>query len=167
MEELIAQLSKDFPDFNFVTGEICCWSPARQEIIYDPDKTDSTSRWTILHELGHALLGHSSYQSDFELLKLEVAAWDRAQELDKTYGQKISLEHIQNCLDTYREWLYRRSLCPTCGNSSLQENPTRYRCFNCHTVWKVTAARFCRPYRRVHLSENEKSPGPKAPATFM
>src|ERR1019366_9331000 len=157
MDSLVQKLTKDFPAIQFTAGRIFCWSPAAQEIVYNPSKAKPSGRWAVLHELSHALLGHENYSYDFELIKLEVAAWHKAQEIQSGYGLKISTEHIQNCLDTYRDWLYRRSLCPTCGNSSLQQNPTRYQCFNCHTVWKVTAARFCRPYRRTHLKENEKS----------
>src|ERR1700685_747138 len=99
MEKFVSKLSKDFPGFRFVAGTVSCWSPAKQEIIYNPSKASSASRWSVLHEVGHALLGHESYRSDFELLKLEAAAWDKAQELEKKYGQKINTEHIQNCLD--------------------------------------------------------------------
>ncbi len=149
MEGFINRLSKDFPGLDFIAGKVFCWSPVKNQITYNPTKGQPAGRWAVLHELGHALMDHKSYGSDFELVKLEVAAWQKAKELEKKYGQKISPEHIQNCLDTYREWLYRRSLCPACGNSSLQQSPTSYRCFNCHTVWKVTAARFCRPYRKT------------------
>src|ERR1700722_15355229 len=168
MDSLINQLKIDFPKLKFSAGTNFCWSPATQEIVYNPAKPKPSGRWAVLHELGHALLDHTNYSYDFELVKLEVAAWHKAQELESQYRQKISPEHIQNCLDTYRDWLYRRSLCPACGNSSLQQSPTRYQCFNCHTVWKVTAARFCRPYRRTHLAENEKSPETiTSQATFM
>jgi hypothetical protein len=52
-------------------------------------------------------------------------------------------------LDTYRDWLYKRSICPTCTAKCLQQGDfVHYRCFNCHTTWRVTASRFCRAYRR-------------------
>ena len=167
MDELVAKLKRDFPQFNFRAGQSFCWSPNQQEIVYSSNNSKPASLWALLHELSHALLSHSSYSSDFELLRLEVAAWDKAQELEATYSQKINTEHIQNCLDTYREWLHRRSTCPTCGNSSLQQSTTKYHCFNCHAVWKVTASRFCRPYRQINVSENKKSSELIAQTTFM
>ncbi|HUD10390.1 MAG TPA: hypothetical protein VMR28_01815 [Candidatus Saccharimonadales bacterium] len=166
MDDLVQQLSKDFPTVHFQTGKSFRWAPNQKEITYRQDGK-SNGAWTILHELGHALLGHKNYNSDFELLKLEVAAWGKAQELQIKYSQRINPEYIQNCLDTYREWLHRRSTCPMCSNRSLQSSSTEYGCFNCHTSWKVTTARFCRPYRRIHSSENEKSPETKAQATFI
>lgn len=168
MDELVISLKRDFPTLSFQAGRVFCWSPKQQEIFYRENSSGDTSKWALLHELSHALLGHKTYNSDFELLCLEVAAWDKAKEIGAKYGQQIDPEHIQNCLDTYREWLHRRSTCPACGNGSFQQNATTYGCFNCHATWKVTAARFCRPYRRIHaLPKNEKSLEPKAPATFM
>jgi hypothetical protein len=28
-----------------------------------------------------------------------------------------------------------------------QDDHQHYRCFNCHTVWRVSTSRFCRAYR--------------------
>src|SRR5579884_4079162 len=107
MEDFIQRLSKDFPGLSFCAGKSFSWSPSNCQIIYKAQATlTSPCKWAILHELGHALLEHFSYASDFELLKLEVAAWHRAQTIAPTYSENISEDHIQNCLDTYREWLH-------------------------------------------------------------
>ena len=152
MDQYILQLSKDFPGVSFVAGPGFCWSPRKRQIIYAPKETVSPAcKWAIWHELGHALLNHFSYASDFELLRLEVAAWQKAEEIAASYKEKIKEDHIQNCLDTYREWLHRRSTCPVCGNRSLQHSAQQYRCFNCHTTWKVSTSRFCRPYRQLDV----------------
>lgn len=106
--------------------------------------------WSLLHETGHALLGHTSYVADIELLKLEVAAWDRAKQLAKELGTSIDENHIQDCLDTYRDWLDKRSICPNCGTKSIQtDKGSKYRCFNCHTTWRVSNNRFGRAYRQT------------------
>jgi hypothetical protein len=103
-----------------------------------------------LHETGHALLGHTSYQADFELVRLEAAAWERAKSLALSLDMTIDEGHIQNCLDTYRDWLHKRSLCPSCGTQSLQQGDfVHYRCHNCHTKWRVGTDRFCRAYRQT------------------
>ena len=166
MDKLLIDLKHDYPDINFIEGSSFHWSPSKKQIIYKAASQDINDTWALLHEVGHALLKHSSYSSDFELLKLEVAAWEKAQEIQSKYSIKVDSEHIQNCLDTYREWLYQRSSCPSCNNTCLQTSLTEYRCFNCHSVWEVTIARFCRPYRRLHSSQNKKSPETIVQATF-
>ena len=41
-----------------------------------------------------------------------------------------------------------RSICPQCTTKALQQSDyAHYRCFNCHTRWRVTPSRFCRAYR--------------------
>jgi predicted RNA-binding Zn-ribbon protein involved in translation (DUF1610 family) len=59
----------------------------------------------------------------------------------------LNPDHIQDCLDTYRDWLHRRSRCPTCGMHVLQDKSNSYKCFNCGTSWQVSGRRFARPYR--------------------
>ncbi len=108
-----------------------------------------TDEWSILHELAHAKLNHNNYYSDFELVKLELDAWQEAKEIAKNYGIKIDSEHIEDCLDTYRDWLHQRATCPTCQTVSTQRDPNTYQCFNCRTSWHVSNSRFCRPYRKV------------------
>ena len=145
---MLDQLRMRFPDLQFVAGSRFCWSPATNEIIYDADRQDETAMWSLLHETGHALLEHQSYLADFELLRIEMAAWQKARQLAADLDITINENHIQDCLDTYRDWLYKRSICPTCSTKALQQNDyAHYRCFNCHTVWKVTPSRFCRAYR--------------------
>lgn len=165
MEQLVSNLRSDFPALTFTEGKIFCWSPKQQEIVYTLTKLKATSPWALLHEVGHGLLGHFNYTSDFELLRLEVAAWEKAREIASRYDIKISDEHIQNCLDTYREWLHRRSTCPHCSNRSLQQNHTAYHCFNCQTTWQVSASRFCRAYRQLERG-NKKAPTQNAQTLF-
>lgn len=167
MDKLVFQLNNDFPQLIFKSSNGFCWSPIHKTIMYNPKNSSLKGSWALLHEVGHGLLNHVSYSTDFELLHLEVAAWDKALDLQTKYKQKIDPEHIQNCLDTYREWLHRRSTCPVCGNNCLQQTINKYQCFNCHTSWKVTASRFCRPYRRLWLGQIEKSPMISSQATFL
>ncbi len=148
MQSLLAELKTRFPDLRFTAGPQFSWSPETGEIIYKEAASGQKAVWSLLHETGHALLDHHSYKADIELLRLEVDAWEQARSLANDLGVKIDDNHIQNCLDTYRDWLYKRSICPECGTKSLQQGDyVHYHCFNCHTVWKVTANRFCRAYR--------------------
>ena len=153
MDRLLATLRSHYPYLIVTPGRQFYWSPETGEVFFrqdvSDDVNDQTAAWSLLHETGHALLQHHSYSGDFELLQLELDAWERARKLGQDAGIKIDEEHIQDCLDTYRDWLYKRSICPECGTKCLQQdNRRRYQCFNCHSVWHVSASRFHRAYRR-------------------
>ena len=146
---LLDRLSTDYPDICFEPGDSFCWSPADKHITYRDDASGVEGMYSLLHEIGHASLGHKHYRQDFELLLLEVAAWQQATTLGPRYGVNIDEDHLQDCLDSYRDWLYRRSVCPVCTTKALQrDGEPIYECFNCHTTWQVAPSRFCRPYRR-------------------
>lgn len=148
MDTIVKSLALQFPHLRFTAGPTFCWSPQKQEILYNTAQDPLTAAWSLLHETGHAILEHTSYKADFELLTLEIAAWDQARELGMQYAIEIDEDHIQDCIDTYRDWLYRRSICPSCTTKCLQQaTMTHYKCFNCHTSWRVTPSRFCRSYR--------------------
>lgn len=159
MEKLLKELAHDYPAVQFVASRTFYWSPATNQVYYS-SRAAGDGSWSVLHELAHALLGHSSYAHDIELLQLEVAAWEKAKQLGGRYNIAIDSDHIEDCLDSYRDWLYKRSICPSCGAKSIQQDGVpRYQCFNCHNVWRVTPSRFCRPYRQCDGYK-------KSPATF-
>jgi hypothetical protein len=147
-KDFISQLAKDYPALKFQPGSQDHWSPKSQTITYDKAEALEKMCCGILHELAHAVLDHTSYNSDFELVKLESEAWSLAAKMGQKYGVEIDDEHIQNCLDTYRDWLHRRSACPKCGTHVLQKDVKHYQCYNCQASWQVSAGRFVRPYRR-------------------
>ena len=115
--------------------------------MYKTLQTD-TDAWALLHELGHALLDHQVFATDIDLLQIEVEAWHKAQLIAKPYGIDIAWQHVEQCLDSYRDWLHARSTCPTCQLVTLQVNARLYQCFNCNNQWQVTKSRLCRPHRR-------------------
>ena len=153
---LLKELGVDFPKLVFTAGGSNHWSPETSQVFYDKKQPEPLRAWSLLHELAHAFLTHTSYTSDFELLKLEVKAWEEAKTLGQKYGVVIDEEHIQDCLDTYRDWLHKRSTCPTCSLRSAQKDEHTYLCFNCGTNWKVSSARFARAYRRTATSTLKK-----------
>lgn len=160
MQQLINQLSGRFSDLAYTAGDDFSWSAECSTVCYPADslhtRPDSanTAKWSLLHETAHGLLGHENYRADYELLQMEIAAWERAIELAGDYEITIDDDHIQDCLDTYRDWLYQRSLCPNCGVQCLQQADYKhYGCFNCHAVWSVSANRFTRTYRAKRLAE--------------
>ena len=143
---LITQIEADFPQFSFKENADAHWSFVTKTIFFVANESEEVA-WTLLHELGHALLDHSSYGSDIELLQKEAAAWFKARELAERYKVPLKEEYIEDCLDTYRDWLHKRSSCPECGLQGVQHSKALYYCFNCQARWKVTDQRFCRPYR--------------------
>lgn len=164
MQKLLRKVRGDYPKITFRQSDKFCWSPKKSEVLYDTsDQNSPTSDWSLLHEVGHALLEHKTYSSDIELIEMEAAAWQKAQELGRNYGHKIDEDHIQDCLDTYRDWLHQRSACPRCNNRSLQQDNRHYKCFNCGQIWVVSASRFCRPYR---LTKQTKTSPLKHKTTF-
>lgn len=160
LDALLEQLRADFPQVQFVAGTRFYWSPAKQQVYYTYTTNGAPTIFSLLHETGHALLEHRRYTLDFELLELEAAAWQRARALGKTYGITIDEDHIQDCLDTYRDWLYRRSICPSCTSKALQQDDgRRYQCYNCHASWLVSPSRFCRPYRKSQFQATHAASG--------
>ena len=147
MHDLIQKIQHKFPGISFTQDHSFHWSAQRKTIYYNAK--DENPAWSLLHELGHASLGHSNYISDIVLLRMEAAAWEQACEFGKQFDITINQDHINECLDTYRDWLYKRSICPTCTAHGVQTDSRVYLCINCHTSWAVSKNRFCRTYRKT------------------
>lgn len=137
-KSLLARLRNDFTQLSFRVGDDFRWSPGSHTVWYEKGSDDVI---TLLHETAHGLLGHATYASDVELLQLERAAWSKASELGTDYGYPVSEEEVERALDTYREWLHARSLCPNCNQNGIQQSDHRYLCVVCGQQWKVNDAR--------------------------
>lgn len=148
MKPTLKKLQTLLPNIQFKTSDSYYWSPKSRTVFYNNQQADKLGTWALLHEAGHAVLNHEHYETDFELLLFEVAAWEQARTLADQMGHAIDPEHIQDCLDTYRDWLHQRATCPRCGIISLETSTREYQCFNCQAEWQVSPSRFCRPYRR-------------------
>lgn len=141
------------------------WSPRNKTLHYVADRLDDTAgRAALVHEACHAILGHTKYSTDAELLMLEVDAWGKAKELSSDLGLDIDPDHVEDSLDTYREWLYARSTCPHCRSTGLQTDKHTYRCISCKSDWHVSPSRFCRVYRM--RSRHSKTP-PQSPGAVF
>jgi hypothetical protein len=148
LDALLERIASDYPDLQFIESAHFSWHAGKKHVSYKKNsKNTLRDMLALLHELGHAILEHKDYKHDIELVQLEVAAWDKAQELANTYGLEMDDEYIQDCIDTYRDWLHLRATCPTCYARSLQASTSRYKCFNCQSSWQVSRSRLCRPYR--------------------
>ena len=125
----------------FVKSDVFGWNANERTVMYAPDAPHAPA--FLLHELGHALLGHADYSDDIHLLAMERAAWDKALQLAPEYDVAITDELIEESLDTYRDWLHSRSLCPHCNATGVQTAPRHYQCLACHHAWRVNEARTC------------------------
>lgn len=148
LDALLRRIAADYPDLTFIESAHFSWHAGRKHISFHSSGTNTEhNMWALLHELGHAISEHKDYRHDIELVQLEVIAWEKAHSLAKHYGLQIDEEYIQDCVDTYRDWLHLRATCPTCYARSLQASERHYHCFNCQTEWQVSRSRLCRPYR--------------------
>ncbi|HUC87110.1 MAG TPA: hypothetical protein VMR75_02170 [Candidatus Saccharimonadales bacterium] len=141
---------KDFPQFTFVPGKFFMWSPHTNSILYDKRRSSQNDgKIALVHEIGHALLGHRLYRYDMELMKMEMDAWDQVRQLAPKYNLYVDEEHIARCIATYDEWLTKRATCPDCQNFSLQKGRDQYGCFACGSIWRVNWRKDRRVTRRV------------------
>lgn len=147
MENLLQNLKASHPSLTFEVGETFCWIASESLITYKTTGSDSDS-WSLLHELGHARLRHSDYTSDADLLRKELDAWQEALRISTDQAIVIDPDHIESCLDSYRDWLNKRSTCPMCNLQGVQKPSRAYACINCKHTWRVSRELLCRPYRR-------------------
>jgi hypothetical protein len=153
MQNTINTILSEYSTIQFLEDTMYFWSPKNREIHYKKSASTEADVWKLLHEIGHALLNHERFRIDIELIHMEIAAWSKAKQIAKKYDIEILDNHIQDCLDTYRDWLYRRSICPNCMSTGLQDTASVYRCINCLNTWRVSASRTCRTYRK-----NQRAP---------
>ncbi len=155
MEHIARNIQADHPQFRFVVSPYASWSPRDNEIRYTLSGIHAIA--SMLHELAHALLNHQTYQTDLDLLNKEVTAWEHATKLAERYSVTLDPDHIQDCLDTYRDWVHKRSTCPNCHANGLQTaSIPRYSCINCGQQWRVSNSRFCRSYRRTAATKKSQ-----------
>lgn len=147
MDNLITPLRHAYPQINFSVGSRFSWSAEAKTITYQ-QVAGASAAWSLLHEVGHAILRHLDFATDVELLLKEAAAWEVAQELGAKYAVEIPQNYIDDCVNSYRDWLNKRSACPYCSSQGLQADSKTYNCINCRKSWQVTQNRLCRPYRK-------------------
>jgi hypothetical protein len=151
----VDKVKVDFKDITFQPSEKFRWAPESKVVFYNQESTHAD--WSLLHEVGHVICEHKNYNSDIGLLKMEVQAWQKARELAKKYNLEIDNKHIEKCLDSYRDWLYKRSSCPVCSQAGIEKNTGVYQCINCKKKWQVTPEKFCRVYRQSKRYETRNS----------
>lgn len=142
----LQRIKTDYPVITFMLSDKSSWDPQTQTIFYNPKQPDP--QWSLLHELGHMQAGHMNYSTDVQLLSMELEAWETAKTIAHKYEVDIEQGHIDDCIDSYRDWLHKRSACPKCYQTGAQNNDQTYCCPNCREQWTVSTSRFCRTYRK-------------------
>ena len=122
------KLIKNFPEFRFKKGDKFAFRPPRT-IIFGPE--EPFDELLALHEISHAILKHKDFKTDAKRLKMEMEAWEKAKELASLYEVEINDDLIQGELDTYRDWLHKKSRCPKCGLTRFQTPDSQYHCPSC------------------------------------
>lgn len=128
-----------------VAGDVFRYSPSEGTVYYaaNDDSIDY-----LIHEMGHALLEHTTYTHDIELLSMERDAWKKAHEIAREIGISLNYQIEEEALDSYRDWLHQRSTCPTCKETGVQGADRDYTCISCGSTWAVTRQQTCRVYRK-------------------
>ncbi len=150
MIDVLSRVAKKYPEITLTPGTDFSWSYETSVITY-PTEVEQNNVFvaSLCHELGHAFCTHKHFKNDIELIKLEREAWNEGSKIAKdVFGIDIPDQHIERCLNTYRDWLYERAVCPTCKQCGMQSGALEYRCVFCHTIWTVNASRLCRVIKK-------------------
>ena len=130
---LLRQIQADYPTFCFKNGQKFKFSPPNTITLGPPQPNYAL---LSLHELAHAVLKHKDYIQDIQLLKIESEAWKEAKKLCLKYNINWDEDFAQDQLDSYRDWLHYRSLCPHCKVNGYQSsNGENYHCPLCGLSW--------------------------------
>ena len=123
IDNILVLLKQDYPTLKFKRGKDFHWSSKTNTVYYSSHQSVADHGvWALLHEVAHAQLGHKTYYNDYDLLKIENETWIRTIKIASNYNITIDKDHIQDCLDTYRDWLHNRAKCPKCKVVSLQQD---------------------------------------------
>lgn len=140
--EIIQKLKALLPKIKFKADDTSRWSYSEQTVYYENNGEKDIAG--LLHEAGHAALGHHSYHLDIDLLEKERQAWEKAEKLLEILDIRIPKfnQSRETALESYRLWLSTRSLCPKCKLAGLQSSKDlSYFCTNCDTNWEVPISR--------------------------
>lgn len=158
IDSLIKKLRQDFltqsasdsnTELKFHDGEIFSWNHATNTICYD--STQENAPVYLLHEFCHLLLKHKNYEREIELIAMERDAWEKTVEIAERYNIIVPKDTIEDAMNSYRDWLHARSVCPKCQATGLQFEKLAYRCLACQNEWFVNEAKTCalRRYNKI------------------
>ena len=125
---LFDKVQSDYPELRFMKGRKFLYRPPKTIIVGPDEPNDSL---LLLHEVGHALCGHHNFHTQIERLRMEREAWEKAKEICGRYGVVYDETAAEQELDTYREYLDKKSRCPKCGLTRFQDASGKYYCPAC------------------------------------
>ena len=135
LDQLISHLTQHartsgIAPLTFRPGGHFHWHHPSRTVYYDPHDAEAPAY--LLHEYGHALLGHCGYAHDVQLVAMERAAWST--------GCRVGAGW---------QLLHARSRCPHCNATGLQRSDGTYTCLACFTHWRANSATTCQLRRYV------------------
>lgn len=143
----LSKITADFPILDFIKNTNGDFRRQKNTIFYDDSEPNVEA--FLLHEISHATLNHQKYKRDIQLLTIEREAWDNALLLAKKYNVIIDEELIEDAMDSYREWIHKRSICPSCRQNGIEISKKVYKCYICYQEWTPNEAKTCRIYRKT------------------
>ncbi|MBQ6460825.1 hypothetical protein IJJ36_00090 [Candidatus Saccharibacteria bacterium] len=113
----LAKIRSDYPEFSFREGKRFSFRPPKTIIMRS---NEENGELLLLHELGHALSGHKTFDTGARRLKMEREAWEKVREIAPKYGVGFDDSLVEVELDTYRDWLDKKTRCKKCGLTCYQ-----------------------------------------------
>ena len=145
------EILRAFSQYRFLPSGYFSYDSHEEIIHYDATRLHTPEgQISLLHEISHCELGHFHYQTDVELLTMEIAAWNYTRELARKYHVKLNEHYIADCIESYNIWMQKRGTCPSCKVFCLGENDTQFSCYNCAARWRVSADPQDRVVRRLY-----------------
>ena len=124
----LAKIKNNYPELVFKAGKRFSFRPPRTVVVGPEEPQDEL---LLLHELGHALSRHVMFDTGAKRLKMEREAWEKARVLAAVYSVEFDDSLVEAELDTYRDWLDKKSRCPRCGLTRYQTPDGTYHCPRC------------------------------------
>ena len=124
----LAKVKSDYPEFRFREGKRFSFCPPKT-IVVGPSEANDES--LLLHELGHALSNHETFDTGARRIKMEREAWEKARNIAPKYGVELDDSLVEAELDTYRDWLDKKTRCPKCRLTCYQTPDGVYHCPRC------------------------------------
>ena len=131
----LSLVKSSYPDFSFRPGKKFLFRPKRSIFYQTSLAPGENFRLLLLHELSHALLGHFSYDTALSRLKIERDAWAKTRLLCKEFSVPFDASFAEDNLDTYRNWVHKKTLCPTCQHTCLELDGERLFCPFCEKTF--------------------------------
>ena len=140
------ELISAFNQYRFLPAGYFSYDAADDIINYDPIRLKHpTGKVSLLHEISHCELGHFYYRYDMELLMMEIAAWHHTKKLANEHCIELDAAYVQECIESYDNWVSKRGCCPECDNFCLESHENQFSCFVCGTRWSVSS----QPQKRI------------------